>query len=194
MTEPRVVIAENSASPALRKLLSQMDDGGTELLYNHYGEYMLRSTHERAEREVDPSGQKWAALEPTYAREKAKKRPGVPILKFDFHMLGDQLAYQADSQEMLLGSSAPYAAAHQGGAVIQRHAHSRKLSFAKDRPNGMKRFAKPGSKNVDHEKWATIGAYEVRLPARPFLGVSAEDETELLDITVDHLDVAFEGD
>lgn len=190
----RVEITRNTASPKLKRLLARLRSDDRELLFAQMGEYMLRSTRERAAKEIDPDGNKWRALSPGYAKWKAKKRPGVPILKFDFHMLGDQLSYQADGDGLLVGTNAPYGAIHQFGGTTHHAAHSRKLAFGKTKANGLKVFARAGSKDVDHEQWATVDAYNVTLPARPWLGVSKEDDAELQAIVVDHLGEALDGD
>lgn len=189
----RVEITKNTASPALKRLLAKLQGDDLDLMLGQMGEYLQRSTRERAAREEGPDGAKWRPLSPNYAKWKAKKRPGVPLLKFDFHMLGDQFAWQVDTDGLLLGTNAPYGAITQFGGTTHRAAHSRKLAFGKDRANGMKTFARVGSKDVDHEKWATVDAYDVRMPARPWLGVSKEDEEELQAIAIDHLGSAFEG-
>lgn len=194
MAGARVEITRNTASPKLKRLAARLHGEGRQLLFADMGEYLLRSTRERAAKQIDPDGNKWRALSPGYAKWKAKKRPGVPILKFDFHMLGDQLSYEAGQDELLVGTNAPYGAIHQFGGTVHRAAHSRKLAFGKDKPNRMKVFARSGSKDVDHEQWATVDAYDVTLPARPWLGLSQEDDTELLAIVVDHLGEALDGD
>lgn len=80
------------------------------------GEYMLRATRDRAATESGPDGSAWPALSPRYAARKQKLRPGVPMLKFDNHMLGDMLSYQlADDQTLLIGTNAPYGATQQFG-------------------------------------------------------------------------------
>ncbi|MGB3393242.1 MAG: phage virion morphogenesis protein [Stenotrophomonas sp.] len=190
----RVEITQNTASPALKRLLGKLRGDDQEMMFAQMGEYMMGSTRERAAREESPDGSRWRPLSPGYAKWKAKKRPGVPMAKFDFHMLGDQFAYQVDAQGLLLGTNAPYGAIYQFGGTTHHAAHSRKLAFGKDRANGMKTFAKAGSKDVDHEKWATVDAYDVTLPARPWLGVSNADEEELQAIAIDHLGEAFESD
>lgn len=189
----RVEITKDTASPALKRLLGKLRGDGRELMFGQMGEYLLRSTRDRAAREVDPDGNKWRALSPGYAKSKAKKRPGVPILKFDFHMLGDQFSYQVDGDALLVGTNAPYGAIHQFGGTVHRAAHSRKLAFGKTKGNGLKVFARAGSKDVDHEQWATVEAYDVTLPARPWLGVSKEDDEELQAIVIDHLGDAVDG-
>ncbi len=189
----RVEITQNTASPALKRLLGKLRGDDQEVVFAQMGEYLMRSTRERAAREEGPDGAKWRALSPAYARQKGKKRPGVPMGKFDFHMLGDQFAYQVDTQGLLLGTNAPYGARFHFGGTSHHAAHSRKLAFGKDRANGMKTFARAGSKDVDHEKWATVEAYDVTQPARPWLGVSKADEEELQAIVMDHIGEAFEG-
>ena len=105
-----------TASAALDFVAAKLSPEGRKLLLSDIGEYLLRSTRDRAVDQVDPDGHRWPALEPAYARWKAKKRPGVPILKFDNHMLGDQLSWQLDGDSsMLLGTSAIYGAVHQLG-------------------------------------------------------------------------------
>lgn len=111
------VIAETRhASQALQRASDSLTGDGRKLLLSDIGEYVLRSTRDRGAQEIDPDGRRWRALEPSYARWKAKKRPGVPILKFDNHMLGDQLAWQLDGETaVLVGTNAVYGAIHQFG-------------------------------------------------------------------------------
>jgi len=103
-----------TAEAALDYVGGKLDGEGRQLLLSHIGEYMLGATRDRGARQVDPSGQRWRALEPSYARWKRKKRPGVPILKFDNHMLGDQLAWQlVDDTAVDIGTNAIYGARQQ---------------------------------------------------------------------------------
>jgi len=107
----------STALAGLDYVAGRLDSDGRKLLLSHIGEYMLGSTRDRGVRQVDPSGQRWRALEPSYARWKRKVRPGVPILKFDYHMLGDQLAWQLDGDAaVLVGTNAVYGAVHQFGS------------------------------------------------------------------------------
>ncbi|AGG89920.1 phage virion morphogenesis protein [Rhodanobacter denitrificans] len=105
------------ASAALNDAAAKLSPEGSRLLLSDIGEYLLRSTRDRGDHEVDPDGRRWRALEPSYRRWKAKKRPGVPILKFDHHMLGDQLSWQLDGDTaVLVGTNAIYGAVHQFGS------------------------------------------------------------------------------
>lgn len=110
------------ASAALDFVLERMAPAGIRLLFADIGEFLLRSTRERAALQVAPDGAAWPALSPRYAKRKERLRPGLPLLKFDNHMLGDRLAYQADEKELLVGTSARYGARQQfgGGGIAPR--------------------------------------------------------------------------
>jgi phage virion morphogenesis protein len=173
----------------LRKVTE--DDGRLALL--DIGEYLMGSTRDRAARQVGPDGTPWTPLSPAYKKYKAKVRPGVKMLKFDNHMLGDMLSYQVDQAVLLLGTNAPYGAIHQFGGKTHRAAHSRLLSFNRDARTGEvgNRFVKRSKSNF--EQWATVPAYDVPMPARPWLGLSREDETEVVAILTGHLERALGG-
>lgn len=111
------------------KVLASLESGqqalsqdGFQATQRDIGEYMLRATRDRAATESGPSGEEWPALSPRYARRKAKLRPGLPMLKFDNHMLGDQLSYQIEGDTLFVGTSAPYGARQQfgGGGIPPR--------------------------------------------------------------------------
>ena len=145
-----IEIRKDELGPALQRLLAYGKDG-IGLALADLGEYLVRSTRERAAAEVDPTGSPWAPLSPRYKARKDKRRPGLPMLKHDNHMLGDQFSWQVRGTELLVGTNAIYGALHQFGGTD---------SMA------------PGPAAV---------------PARPWLGLSAEDETEALDILEDHI-------
>lgn len=157
------------AEAALDFVAGKLDNDGVHLLLTDIGEYLLGSTRDRAAREVSPDGTPWPALSPRYARRKEKKRPGAKMLTFDHHMLGDRLASQVEGDTLYVGTSAKYGAIQQFGGTIQHHAYSR----IRDR--------------------ATIGAHEVTIPARPWLGIDQQDEEEIVALTRDHLLMGLEG-
>jgi phage virion morphogenesis protein len=119
--------------------------------YRDVGEEMLIRTRARAAREEDPQGIPWVPLSPRYKRYKDRKRPGVPKLKFDSHMLSDMLSYQATAAELLWGTNAEWGATHQFG----------------DPDRG--------------------------IPARPWLGLSGDDASAIVDIALEHLQDAVAG-
>ena len=118
----RVEITKNTVSPALGRLLDTLEGNGRDLMLRDMGEYLMGSTAARAARQVTPAGEAWPALSPRYKRRKDKLRPGLPMLKYDNHMLGDGLSYQVPPGEGALyhGTSVRYGAAqHFGYGGIQ---------------------------------------------------------------------------
>jgi len=172
-----------AGSPTLREAFVQ-------LTLPDIGEYLLMATRERAARQVAPDGAPWQALSPAYQRWKARKRPGLPILKFDFHMLGDQLAYQVEGDELLVGTNAPYGAAHQFGATIEIAPRSQQVYFKRNKAGDVGNlFVKKSRSNFSQP--VELPRYFITIPARPWLGISAEDETEISTLIAERAQALF---
>lgn len=186
----RVEITANSIGPALRSAIEALEGGDRRLMLEDIGEYIVRATRDRAARQVSPEGTPWAALSPRYRRYKERKRPGVPMLKFDFHMLGDRFFSQVTGDELMVGSTAPQAAIQHFGGKIEREARQSEVYFNRDRDGTVGNlFVRRRRSNFAQK--VTIPAYDITMPARPWLGLSADDEREVLDIVADHLSGAF---
>lgn len=180
-----VEITADTATPTLASAAQALDGDGLQLLLSDIGEYLVRSTRERADRQVSPDGNAWAALSPRYRRFKDRKRPGRKILRFDNHLLGDQFTYQVAGNELQVGTNAKYGAIHQFGGEINIAARSQEATFSLNRKTGESRFARRSRANFAQR--VTIPAYKITMPARPWLGLSADDEQEIAAITADHL-------
>lgn len=116
MSGARVTIGVDDAD--VRAMLGRIADFGEappRAMFADMGEALVISTRDRAARQVDPDGVPWLDLSPKYQAYKDKKRPGVPILKFDFHMLGDQFGYQVGDTFLDVGTNAIYGAIQQLG-------------------------------------------------------------------------------
>lgn len=182
----RVEITKDTASPALRNAAKGLRNDALQPMLADIGEYLLRSTRDRAARQVSPDGVPWAPLSPSYRRQKERKRPGVPMLRFDFHMLGDQLSHQVVGDTLLVGTNAQYGAVHQFGARINRPARSTQVYFRQGRDGEVgTQFVKRRQSNF--AQWVTLPAYTIGIPARPWLGLSNEDEQEVVLIASDHV-------
>lgn len=124
MTGARITLEldDGAARSALAGLGQQLDDNGRTLLLEGIGEYLMGATRDRAALQVSPDGEPWAILSPRYAKRKAKLRPGAPLLKFDYHMLGDQLSSQVIGDTLYHGTNAVYGARQQfgGGGITAR--------------------------------------------------------------------------
>lgn len=188
----RVEITADTASAALRAATESLQGDGRRLLLEDIGEYIVRATRERAARQVSPEGVPWAPLSPRYQRFKQRKRPGVPMLKFDFHMLGDRFFSQVQGSDLMVGSTAPQAAIQHFGGKIKRDARQSELYFRQERDGSVgNQFVRRSRSNFAQQ--VMIPAYTITMPSRPWLGLSAEDEAEVLAIAEQHLMDAVSG-
>jgi phage virion morphogenesis protein len=147
--------------PKLQPLFKQLAELGAkpQPLLQKIAFYGENSTRERFDTQTDPSGNKWV--------ESLRARiTGGKTLTKDGH-LGDSITSAADDKQAEWGTNRIYAAVHQFGATIK--------------PKNAKalRFQVPGL------GW--FNKQEVEIPARPFLGVSDDDQDEILDLVERHI-------
>jgi phage gpG-like protein len=101
-------------------------------------------------------------------------------------------SWQTDGDDALLvGTNAPYGAIHQFGGTIRRPARSTHVYFRLGRDGEVGRRFAPKSRSNFAQR-VTVPEHNIKMPARPWLGISAADERELLDIAEDHIKAAFE--
>ncbi len=186
----RIEISKDTASPAVHAAIDGLRADGLRLMLSDIGEYLLRATRDRGAREVAPDGTPWAALSPAYKKYKDRKRPGVAKLRFDFYMQGDQLAQQVVGDTLFVGTNAKYGAIHQFGGDIDRPARSTLAYFRQERDGSVGSKFVP-MKQSNFAQWVTVPAYKIRMPARPWLGLSSEDEQEVIAIASDHISGLF---
>ncbi len=164
------------------------------------GEVLRKSTSARFNRSIDPDGTPWAPLKPATIRAKVKRGrrfPDRPLVGRG--QLGRGIFYQVEGADTVrVGTAQPYGAIHQFGGDIPIHARSQKANYSvlsKDAGKlrkGMWRFRgkDAAGRRGFQSRWLTIGAHVIRIPARPFLGISAEDRIEILAEIGEHLDRA----
>ena len=158
----------------LSALMAEQAARDTSGLMRRLGEYLLESTQRRFKDQVKPNGEKWKELDERYARRKKRNKDKVLTLR---GYLRSYIHYQvmgADAVEV--GSNQKYAAIHQFGGEIdkpERQATVRYRSVA-----GKVLFAGKKHKRAT-ERAVTIPVHFVKIPARPFLGLSAEDDREI---------------
>ncbi|MBD3814098.1 MAG: phage virion morphogenesis protein, partial [Betaproteobacteria bacterium] len=136
-------------------------------LLSGFGLYLESSTIERFEFERAPDGSRW---KPSI---RAKTEGGKTLYKSPGG-LRDSITHLVHSRSVEVGTNKIYAGVHQHGATIR----------AKN--GGYLAFRLPGGLGFRKVK-------EVEIPARPFLGLSGEDETELLALTEDYEREALGG-
>jgi len=156
-------------SERARDLRPAMDD---------IGRMLMASTDLRFERAVDPDGNPWTPLAASTVKRKAKAGR-ERMLQWSGRLRRD-ITRAATSNSVTIGTITPYARAQQEGADINHYAHSREVlrSFVE---SGGRKELRPGfvkRSKANFASWHEVGDHTVHLPARPFLGINAEDETE----------------
>jgi phage virion morphogenesis protein len=122
------------------------------------GRSLRASTLERFRTERDPDDRAWI---PSRRRAEGSPRPTLTLSA----RLRSSISSRATDSEVRIGTNVIYAATHQFGGTI-RPKTAKALVFAL--PSG---------------QW--VQAKAVTIPARPFLGVSADDRQEIVAIVRD---------
>jgi phage virion morphogenesis protein len=175
-------------TPAMRRIAGQM----------------LFSTQRRFEMQRGPGGAQWPALAPSTIERNPRRAPPAFILR-DTARLYMSLTSDADAQSAEVGTNVVYGAVHQFGGSIKRKAATRTANFrlasqgagrAKDgrRVGSKLRFAKARSRAKGvHQKTFNVPEFNIRIPARPYLGFDAADEAAFLEILGDEIEAATDG-
>ena len=141
------------------KQLSKLTNFNFTGLHQEVGEHIVESTKDRFKDEKGPDGKKW---EPSH---RAKTTGGKTLT--DNATLKNSLTYKATSSKVDAGTNMIYAAVHQDGKTIKtKRAKYLKFKIGK--------------------RWAQ--KKKVKIPARPFLGISSDDRKEIKRIIRDRID------
>ncbi|CUJ55617.1 phage virion morphogenesis protein [Achromobacter sp. 2789STDY5608621] len=129
------------------------------------GEYLAGSSRDRFGSQTAPDGSAWTPLAHWYREAKPANKDKILTLR---GYLSSSIHWQVLPDSVLVGSNLEYAAIHQFGGVI--------------RPKQRKAL-KVGGRAVS----------QVKIPARPYLGISTDDATESEALVADYLAGAFKG-
>jgi phage virion morphogenesis protein len=131
----------------------------------------------------DPWGQPWAPLKPSTIRARRKGKGGgsTKILR-DTGVLSNSITAQRTGPLTIeMGTTVPYAAAHQFGASINfspRSLRVRLRKFKNSNGKNVYRFAKDKHKKAI-TRWGSSQGWKVNIPARPFLPLIAGNVASL---------------
>lgn len=180
-----VFIDTSPVGKALDDLTERLGDLTTPL--NDIAEYLHQSTDNRFRQQVAPDGSPWAPLAPsTLARKK-----GGRTLR-EKGTLQDTMRHTVSSNELSFGTDRPYGAIHQFGGKVQHAARSQQVYFRQGKDGSVgNRFVKKSKSNF--AQWVTRGAHNAEIEARPYLGMSSEDDIEVLAIIHDYLSEPVAG-
>lgn len=138
------------------------------------GQYLEKETDQRFSKQTGPDGEKWKDLKAATWRKKKNSKILTESTKLRDGISSDV----PDDHTLLVGSDSPHGAIHQLGGEIKQEGMTLHLKGT----GRNTRFARKGS----HDRTKTVNR-TIKMPARPFLGVSKEDEEELLLIAGDYL-------
>lgn len=158
-----VVITRDEITGALMRISAHLSD--LTPVMQEIGEILVDSTKQRFPQGVAPDGSRWAPKSPTTLAKygaRTSNRIDVRPLFGPSGALSSQIFYEAAPDSVSWGSPMVYAATQHFGAA--------KGAFGRTSRNGP-------------IPWGNI-------PARPFLGVSAEDEANILGAISDALEGA----
>jgi phage virion morphogenesis protein len=133
-------------------------------MYDEIGSYLVVKTQNRFDTGTAPGGSKWPAS------LRAKNFGGKTLV--DSARLYQSITHNASANGVEVGSNVEYAAIHQFGGTI----------YAKTEKGLNWRYNKSGA---NKPSWAR--KMSVTIPARPFLGIDAEDQTEIIVIAESYI-------
>ncbi|WP_238707760.1 phage virion morphogenesis protein [Comamonas testosteroni] len=159
--------------------------GNTAPLLARIGEYLQDATRDRFKTQSGPDGTAWQPLQPRYQRRKKQNKDKILTLR---GYLRGQIHWQPDGDDaVLVGTNSKYGAIHQFGGDIDRPAYSTKVRLRTTAKGDLMRqkgkqnlaiFARKTQKRV-RESWHEVPAHQIKIPARPYLGINAADQEQV---------------
>nr|WP_321511121.1 phage virion morphogenesis protein [uncultured Celeribacter sp.] len=182
-------LRDEAARHDLQDLLGRMEM--MRPFYDAVGNTLVASTGDRFKAEVDPEGRPWQSLKPSTIKARTRKgQLPLTILRSNSRgksgsSLAGSINYRASDDEVRVGSPVTYAAIHQLGGTIKRKARKGKIYRQKDDAGNVGNRFVPKNK-ANHVTEVDIPAYSINIPARPFLGVSRDDQEDILGMARDY--------
>lgn len=162
------------------KRMAQLDTPG---MLANIGERMVESTERRFAQERGPDGAKWEALKPSYQRGKKYNQDKILTLRgyLSGRIPGQGPHWQpAGENAVEWGVSAKYGAIHQFGGTISRRQQMRTSRYSRVAGQVLGRIRRGTTPRPSNGP-----LQPTRIPARPFLGISAADDQEIRAIISD---------
>lgn len=165
---------------ALKDLAAKLND--LTPFFKDVGETLLNSTRERFRTQTAPDGRAWDKLSPAYAARKPRHKDKPLTLS---GALRGTLVKQADRNSLRIGTPLVYGATHQFGAAkgsfgtvtARVNEYTRRGKGSRD-AKGRFTAGQPITVRA-HTRQMTVPWGDI--PARPYLGLSDDDRSDLLD-------------
>tara|TARA_R110002124_G_scaffold91506_1_gene232892 strand:- start:17328 stop:17897 length:570 start_codon:yes stop_codon:yes gene_type:complete len=182
MTGVSYVVDTDEVLAGLSRLQGRLENASG--FYKNVGEHLVNSTQDGFVRETSPEGVPWQKLMPSTIRNRARKgQTPIQILRASRRGgLAASINARASADDVRIGSPKPYAAIHQLGGTINKPARKAVIQLKRDSKTGEigNLFVKKSRSNVVQD--VNIPAHTVTIPARPYLGVSSEDQKVIIEI------------
>lgn len=154
--------------------------------YHALGAHFVFSTQRNIELERSPDGAPWPPLSPRTAEKRVGRgRRGHGHMLRVTARLYKSVSYSVLADGVEWGTNLADGRIHQLGGVIDMPARQGSITLKNIRSRG-NRFVRPGTKKAD-SRVVSIRAHQVRIPARPYLGISAQDREDVPEIVADFL-------
>lgn len=149
------------------------------------GAELTTQTKRRLEEEKSsPAGVAWKDWSKSYA----KTRHGGHSLLINEGHLTDSIQHNVLPGGVEVGSNLVYARIHQTGGTIQRRARSQVNAHGRGGRFRSRRSASKQRTGAVAVSFANIGPSTIRMPARPYLGISGENAEDIHAIVDDWME------
>ncbi len=132
------------------------------------GNLLQGSIIENFETGTSPEGVKWKPS------KRVLKHGGQTLV--DSGLLKNSVGMEASATQVVVYEAKEYAPIHQDGGVIKREARQQTVrlkTYTRGPRRGRTLFARKGKE--DRSMLANVGAHQIKIPARPSVGVKARD-------------------
>lgn len=175
-----------SGEAALRDAQDRLNQLGARpaQLWKVLANYGENSTRTRFKLGIGPDGSKWKVS------QRVRKNGGQTLVKST--RLLRSISSNYSNSGAAWGSNVAYARIHQLGGKIDRLAYSSTLRLRTNAAGRLLRqkdyshlavFARANHKRAVERRY-TVGAHAINMPARPYLGVNAEDVREMTNLSL----------
>lgn len=180
------VTLDSADATAAMQRLAEFSDERAHALWDAIGAAMVSSTYMRFQStQTAPDGSPWKPS------ERFEKHGAPPTLTLHGYLKGS-LTHNVLEDGVQWGSNLVYAAIHQTGGDIHREAHEHTIYKSVSKSGELSsRFVKKSKSNFAQDMH--VAAYDVHIPARPYLGISEADEKIIEEFAGRHLDAALLG-
>lgn len=177
-----LTVTDEQVMAALARLDRAADDQSP--IMAEIAGYLVTATKRHIERERGPDGP-WPKLSPRTANRRvtARRRRGYENMLRVSNRLYSSITGESDARSARAGTNVPYAAAQQLGASIDMPEREQTIHLSTGK---RRRFTRPGAKRSE-ARTVKVGAHTVRIPARPYLYLDAQDVAEIERIATEGL-------